>query len=65
MAKKGPNFIRAKAGCKFVLTEHGMSNPIVSSKYLDVPKYGSRYAVSVPYSWIREGYVEEVEDGKE
>lgn len=56
-------YARAKEGYKFEITELGKTISRIRSKYES--SYPSKqYLTCVPESWIKDGYVREVEDGE-
>lgn len=58
--RSNANFIRAKEGYKFTLTEYGFEISRIRVKYQDKSSK-ARYEKAVPQSWITNGYVKEVE----
>lgn len=54
------NFIRAKEGYKFSLTEFGVEEPRIRTKFETGSVTLAQYEKAVPKSWIDKGYVKEV-----
>lgn len=57
------NYIKAKQGYKFALTEFGLEQAHVRAKFEEKHPLFSQYQKSVPKAWVEKGYVEEVQCG--
>lgn len=55
-------YIKASQGCKFVLTEFGLEQNHVRTKYKN-GEVKNKYEKSVPQAWIDKGYVCEIKEG--
>lgn len=55
-------YVKAKEGCKFVITESGFEQPHIKQKYDKNYKYTVNYEHTVPSSWVGNGFVKEVKD---
>lgn len=52
-------WVRVKEGYKYVITEKGKNHPRINAKFNPEDGRKNMYVLSVPASWIREGYVKE------
>lgn len=55
----------ARTNKKFELTEEGKKENHVKAKFADGYSQRGRYEKCVPQTWVKQGYVKEVERGTE
>lgn len=60
-----PEYSKSKDGYHFEPSELGKTMPHIYGKYDLTYEQKTSFLHHVPSKWVKEGYVEEVEDGKE
>lgn len=52
-------WVRVREGYKYVITDKGKNHPRINAKFEVTGDKKNGYLLSVPDSWLREGYVKE------
>ena len=58
----GVQYVHAKEGKRFTLTELGFEKSYIRAKYERTAALARNYQKAVPKSWVTNGWVKEVDD---